>query len=57
MSEKVMLAQKVVKIVFSSSPNEKQFRKFDSIFLSLDKMHIWIEFKNTQLLQMRLLKN
>lgn len=57
MSEEVILAPKVVKIIISSSPNEKQFRKFDSIFLSMDKMHVWIEFRNTQLLQARLLKN
>lgn len=57
MSEEVTLAPKVVKIIISSSPNEKQFRKFDSIFLSMDKMHVWIEFRNTQLLQARLLKN
>lgn len=57
MSEEVILAPKVVKIIISSSPSEKQFRKFDSIFLSMDKMHVWIEFRNTQLLQARLLKN
>lgn len=50
----VIPAPKVVKIILSSSPNERQFRKFDSIFLSVDKMHIWIEFRN---LQVRLLKN
>lgn len=57
MSEEVILAPKAVKIIFSSSPNEKQFRKFGFIFLSVDKMHIWIEFRNTQLLQVRLLKS
>lgn len=57
MSEEVILASKAVKIICSSSPNEKQFRKFGSIFLSVDKMHIWIEFRNIQLLQARTLKN
>lgn len=45
-SEEVILAPKVVKIIFSSSPNEKQPRKFDPIFLSVDKTHICIEFRN-----------
>lgn len=49
MSEELILAPKVRKGTFSSSPNEKQFRKFYSIF-SVDKMHIWVEFRNLQLL-------
>lgn len=56
MSEEFILAPKVGKGIFSSSPSEKQFRKFYSIF-SVNKMHIWVEFRNLQLLQIRLLKN
>lgn len=55
MSEEIILAPKVGKGIFSSS-SEKQFRNFFSIF-SVNKMHIWLEFRNPQLLQMRLLKN
>lgn len=57
MSEEVILDPEAVKIICSSSPNEKQFRKFGSIFLSVDEMHIWIEFRYIQLLQVRILKN
>jgi len=57
MSEELILTQKVVgKGTFSSSPTEKQFGKFYFIF-SVNKMRIWVEFRNLHLLQMRLLEN
>lgn len=40
MSEELILAPKVGKGTFSSSPNEKQFRKFYSIFFCGQNAHL-----------------
>lgn len=52
MSEELVLTPKVGRDIFSSYPNEKQFRKFYFIFFfSVNKTHIWVEFRNLQLLR------